>query len=166
MSRLSGHVRSSDDDADLDLVPVMNMFLVLIPFLLMCSSFLHLNAVNASVPVQAEGSAASDTTTKVMVIVELGEEAIEVYAKAEAVDPELLKSFEARFEKSVDGSYPFEDMTILLDRIKAAYPLSDTVLLTPEKEILYDVVIQAMDAARQSESTPLFPNVVLSGKAG
>ena len=47
--------RREMEDVEPNMVPIMNMFLVLIPFLLMSASFYHIKAVNTSIPVLAEG---------------------------------------------------------------------------------------------------------------
>jgi hypothetical protein len=55
-------------------------------------------------------------------------------------------------------------MVARLEGIKSLYPSSDTLILMPSETVLYDTIIQTMDAARNSGETPLFPNVVLSAK--
>ncbi len=170
MSRLSNRRQRAeqDTDTDIDMAPVMNLFLVLIPFLLMSASFLHLKGVNASVPVLAERS--SDSTPekdiKIIVIIEIGEDNLKLSAMSDQLAPEALDKFDSNINKNEAGEYPFQDLATALAKIKQTYSKSDIVLMVPAQEILYDTIIQAMDAARHANAKPLFPNVVLSGKVG
>ena len=54
MAWLGRRRRAQEEDPDIDILPVMNMFMVLIPFLLMSASFFHIQAINTSVPVHAD----------------------------------------------------------------------------------------------------------------
>jgi biopolymer transport protein ExbD len=47
--------RKEMEDGEPNLVPIMNMFLVIIPFLLMSASFYQIKAVNTSIPVLSSG---------------------------------------------------------------------------------------------------------------
>jgi len=61
-----GYVQSED----INLVPIMNLFVVLIPFLLMSAAFFHISVINASVPaLQKEKTdlAKSDVAVTMMV---------------------------------------------------------------------------------------------------
>jgi len=52
-----------------------------------------------------------------------------------------------------------------LEEIKSAYPASDTLIIVPHGDVLYDTIIETMDVARYRQAeTKLFPNVVISGK--
>ncbi|WP_291317242.1 biopolymer transporter ExbD [Desulfuromonas sp.] len=157
-----------EQDVDIDMVPVMNMFLVLIPFLLMSASFLHLKAINTSVPVRAEtvSEAAPEQKVKVTVIVELGEGGIKMSALADELDAGTLERLDATIEKSKDQEYAFGQMVGHLEQIKSRYPASDTIIVIPEDSVRYHAIIETMDAARYSEETPLFPKVVLSERVG
>ncbi len=170
MARM-GRIRTrSEEDTELNMVPIMNLFMVLIPFLLMSTSFLHLKAVNASVPVHAE--AASESTPppasdiKVTVMVSLGGNRLSVSASANGVAPEILSGF----EKTIVRTGRVDEVSAQLGRVLAAvkekYPKSDTMVLVPEPSVLYEEIVRTMDMARNRGEDALFPNVVLSGSLG
>ena len=69
-------------------------------------------------------------------------------------------------KRSPDGSYPLGQLNQYLQTLKGIYPASDTLLLVPDNTVIYESIIQAMDAARSVDDNPLFPNVVLSGSLG
>jgi biopolymer transport protein ExbD len=166
MSRLAANRIKSEQDTDIDMVPIMNMFLVLIPFLLMSASFLHLKAINTSVPVMAESTNTppKENDVKVTVVVEIGERRIKLSALSEVLDDDALNKLEAVITREKSEVHPLEQMVARLEGIKSLYPSSDTLILMPSETVLYDTIIQTMDAARNSGETPLFPNVVLSAK--
>jgi len=172
-----GSARGSQGDLDveIDMVPVMNMFLVLIPFLLMSSNFLHLKAINTSVPVKSAISIIEEkkvSDIEITAIVEIKAESIKLSATAEDLSEEKLKQLDVTFSKTKitqkDGSednaqYPLAKLSQALQEIKAKYPKSNTVILIPGENVLYDTIVKTMDAARRLNDEKLFPNVVLSG---
>jgi biopolymer transport protein ExbD len=171
MSRLNRR-RDAQEDVDIDMVPIMNMFLVLIPFLLLSANFIHLKAINTSVPVQAESSVSQQVEDKaeekitVTMVVQISGDAIELSAMSPMLDSEVLDELKLKIVKETSDEYPFEKMALFLAGVKEKYPASDTVIVIPHKETLYDTIIQTMDAARRSDEKLLFPNVVLSSKVG
>ncbi len=168
MPRLRARRAGADDDVDIDMVPIMNMFLVLIPFLLMSANFLHLKGINTSVPVQAESAAAApaEVPARVTVVVQLEPGGIRLSALSDAVPGPDLEDLAARLPAAGDDGYPWDALRARLQAIKARYPRSDTMILIPHGGARYGTVVRAMDTARRVDEAPLFPNVVLSGKVG
>ncbi len=169
MSKLGCHKRKSVEDADVDLIPIMNMFLVLIPFLLLSASFFHVKAINTSVPVLSDAPSVTVKENKIKLIItlELNKDGIHLSAMSDELTEAQLAEFEFNLAKESQDQFPFEQMYVCLEKIKQKYPASDTVILIPDDNILYDTIVSAMDMARYTaEKNPLFPNVVLSGKVG
>ena len=160
--------RKSDDDTELNMIPIMNIFLVIIPFLLTSISFFHIKAISTSVPVLADSSAQSLKSDKIKltVIVELQKSNMRLSATSDEIDPQALNKFEQLFDLPQKGVYPLQKLNEYLQSIKRKYPQSDTLILIPDEGVIYESIIQAMDAARTFNSTSLFPNVVLSGSLG
>lgn len=166
MSRIGRPRSKSAEEIDVDMVPIMNMFLVLIPFLLMSASFLHMKAINTSVPVLA-GDHNSANDIKVTVVVEIGKNSIDLSIIPDSQGYEELSKWGTRIPKREQEYYPLNKMAVYLQKIKEAYPVSDTLIIIPDESVIYETIIQTMDVARySSEDIPLFPNVVLSGKVG
>jgi biopolymer transport protein ExbD len=161
--------RKADEDTELDMVPIMNMFLVLIPFLLMSASFLHINAVNTSVPVHSDSQRSVEdqkSEIKITVILALGKEVMKVSATSDNLTAAELSKFDASIKRDMSSDVEEYQLVEVLRKIKTSYPKSDTVILVPESAILYDDIITAMDLARNFEQDVLFPNVVLSASLG
>lgn len=163
--------RTMVGDDELELVPVMNMFLVLIPFLLLSASFYHIKAINTSVPVVSSSSSTSARTpskseAKVTVIVELKEKTMVLTAMCDELSYNDLVKLETEIPVKSPASYPMDKLSQHLHFIKDRYPKSDTLILVPTQDVVYGTIIQTMDTARSIKNAELFPNVVLSGKVG
>lgn len=163
--------RGGDLDVEIDMVPIMNMFLVLIPFLLASSSFLNLKAINTSIPVAAETSAPAEPEKKdkkpeikITATVKLEPNRIRLQATSEELPESKLKEMDAQVNKDAKGKYVYRDLAQALAKIQQLYPKSDTVILVPSDAILYDDIVKTMDVAREFEGKKLFPNVVISGQ--
>lgn len=158
-----------EPDVEVDMVPIMNMFLVLVPFLLMSASFLHIKAINTSVPVLAAASKQqqADPGLKTTVVLELSKKVIDLSLQADTLEPQETTKWHRQFQKQSDDTFPLAMMADQLGHIKSAYPASDTLIIVPDGDVLYDTIIQIMDTARYGEAeAKLFPNVVISGKIG
>ncbi len=158
-----------DLDVEIDMVPVMNMFLVLIPFLLMSSGFLHLKAINTSVPVKSETENVLQNLNekpdiKVTAILELGVDRVKIYGVSNELTEKQLDKFDARVKLGKTGKST-DEMIQLSQKIQVlleAYPKSDTVIIVPAPDVVYDSIVMAMDASRSFKGKKLFPNVVIS----
>ena len=169
MSILRKKRSKSFEETDLDIIPVMNMFLVLIPFLLMFASFFHLKVINTSVPVLSEAmyeAKIKKSGIKLTVVVEIKSTKIYVSAISDEIEEDVLKNMESTIDRKEKENESLARLAVSLEKIKSDYPASDTVIIIPEDDVIYDTIIQTMDVARYSNENPLFPKVVLSGKVG
>ncbi len=169
MAGLGQRRRSSADlECEIDMVPIMNMFLVLIPFLLASSTTIFLHGINTSVPVMAETSTPIEqekkSEIKITATVKLGMKTIRLEATSAELPESKLKDMDAVVIKDASGEYQFSKLAESLAKIKELYPKSDTLILVPSDVILYDVIVKTMDVAREFNGKNLFPNVVISGQ--
>ena len=97
-----------EPEVEVDMVPIMNMFLVLVPFLLMSASFLHIKAINTSVPVLAAASKQkqTDPSLKTTVVLELSKMAIDLSLQADVLKPEEATKWRRQFQKQTDDTFP------------------------------------------------------------
>jgi biopolymer transport protein ExbD len=168
MARFARLRRSQDLDDEINMVPIMNMFMVLIPFLLMSASFFHIKAINTSVPVLAEGGSEenADKQIVVTVVVKLKMNGIQTSALSKDLSESDLATLDGEFTFRSDDETAYTAFSEYLKKVKKRYPKSDTLILIPEDDILYDTIIQTMDVARKTDEDTLFPNVVLSASLG
>lgn len=166
---LSGCHAPQDDS--LNLIPIMNLFVALIPFLLICAAFFNVSVINASVPaIQKDRSDLASTEDSVTLLVHLLPSGYRISASSETLDRASLDAL--RTEIPRQGDKPdLERFTRHLAACKELYPKSDTMILAADPSIVYQELIETMDAARtwkRSEEgreivSELFPNVVVAG---
>lgn len=167
-----GSRRTRDEDTELNITPIMNMFMVLIPFLLMSASFFQIKAINTSVPVHSSSPKSENSILpkkvvhKLTVILELKDDRIKVSAVSDTLEPGILAGLETEFTRKAGQELSVTLIAQYLRKLKNQYPLSDTMLLIPDGDVSYNEIIQAMDCARKYHEEVLFPNVVLSASLG
>ena len=168
MTTFAKKSRRSDEEPDVNMIPIMNIFLVIIPFLLTSVSFFHIKAISTSVPVLADSSPATEKQQKIKltVIVQMQPAEMRLSAIADELSPDDLKQYDHDIKLKAAGNYPLQEFNEYLHSLKSSYPASDTIILIPDNTVIFDSIIQAMDAARYYNESPLFPNVVLSGSLG
>lgn len=170
MLRLGRRSRRAEEDTELNMIPVMNMFMVLIPFLLMSASFFHIRAINTSLPVHADKPAEAndpvEKKVKITVVVELKADEIRISALSDTPNALALSEIDTILPRQMGRDVSVSQLARHLKTLKSRFPESDTMILIPDGKVSYKEIIQAMDCARRYETETLFPNVVLSGSLG
>lgn len=158
-------------DEDVNLVPIMNLFVVLIPFLLMSAAFFHISVINASVPaLQKEKTDLAKSDVAVTMMVRMKPEAFTITASSDVLPRSELDMLRAEIPRTGDGK-GLKGLSDHMLACKQKYPKSETMLLVPDASIEYQEVVRAMDSGRWVEVDQegakvrydLFPNVVISG---
>ncbi len=143
-----GHAQQTE----LNLTAVMNIFLILIPFLLLTAVFVRITVLELSLPRISRDESRTVTekpdavVLNILVIKETGFE---------------LKSPDLTFtpiEKN-QTDYDWEKLASQLERVKKAHPASDEIIISPEDAIKYDTIIGVMDRCREAG----LPNISIRG---
>ena len=145
---------------ELDLVPIMNLVTILIPFLLLSASFVSLASIDSTLPAICPDPAPTPTAEPLGLRITVTPDGyrLEADQPLDAVDTDLPR---ARGPMTPD-SWPLERLELGLERLKRAYPHEDTVVLVPSGSVPYEALIATMDTAR-GEHSGLFPGVVMAG---
>lgn len=163
-------IRRNKEVEDLNLIPLMNLFVTMIPLLLLTAAFYHIGMVSASVPTQSDEETSVETgSTAVTVNVRMSGNGYNVTASSGTLPDSELKALDAFLPKKA-GQYDYATLTRVLERIKRKYQESETMMLVPDKSAIYDEMIKTMDAARamvvslegKKRRIPLFPIVVVT----
>jgi biopolymer transport protein ExbD len=158
---------------NLNLIPLMNLFVTMIPLLLLTAAFTHIGMVSVSVPSQSEEeSSVAAGKTAVTVNIHLSRRGYTITASSATLSEAELKALDA-FVPRRGRHFDYEKLTRSLERVKRRYEQSDTVLIVPDKDIPYQEMVETMDAARnmvlrvggKKRKIPLFPVVVVSSLA-
>jgi biopolymer transport protein ExbD len=143
--------RKAAKDIDVNILPVMNIFLLLIPFLLLTAVFVRLAVIELSLPTlgKGEGPPQYDQEKLVLIILAVRENGFQ------------LKSLGFKFDPidNINGQYNYNLLVNQLKEIKLQHPQAEDIIISPEARVKYDIIIKVMDRCRESG----FPNVSLSG---
>lgn len=153
MKRVKKSLGDSVEMIDLDVTPIMNLFMVLIPFLVSMAVFTHLAVIDFSLPpAQGEGSEQTGETKELDISIIITPEGFRIVGTGKKLDQVPL----------LRGAYQYDQLRVLLKAIKFQYPSQKSVVLVLDGNVLYDDVVKFMDICRESQ----FPEIGLSGGVG
>ena len=179
--------RRDQDNPELNLVPIMNLVTILIPFLIMAAEFVQLAVIDSTLPAIGPPQPVEDQPEKppLNLSLALTEKGITVLG-ADAVlypdgAPQLAEGEERPPTipcksgdecKSVDD-YDWKALTAKLNGIKDEYPDDENVILVPDNDLRYEIIVKTMDVSRNDpdrtgdddKPRTLFPYVVVAGGA-
>ena len=180
--------RKAEKEEPLNLVPIMNLVTILIPFLLTALKSVELAIIETKLPAISQGGPPPDdvpekpplsltlalTTNGIRILstpdyLGLGETAA---AEGGAILPTVPCKSGGACKNLED--YNWEDLNKKLvqikDEAKNDGTNTDTVILLPDKDLRYEILVKAMDVSRKnfdkdSETKKLFPVVSIAGGA-
>jgi biopolymer transport protein ExbD len=142
----TGEALETDVMELLNLTPMMDVFTVLVVFLLITAVFTSITIMDLSVPTSAGGAAAVKPNF-----------AIEVIVRKAGLEIANGRAVEAAIPKK-DGKYDLQMLSELLLRLKDKYPEKEDATVLMEPKIEYDHLVQVMDTVRGTQA-PLFPKI-------
>ena len=125
--------------AEVMLVPMIDIFTVLVTFLLMTAVFSRITILQLDLPSSNSSSAGTPPAFRLEVIVR--HEGFELTNGTKLI---------ATLPK-VDGAYDFKALTSMAVALKQEYPDAKDASVLLERDVQYDYLIQAMDAVRTAE---------------
>ena len=174
-----GQFHRMREKVGIDTMPLLNLFVTLIPFLLLASAVYHIGFAGAFLP-EPEEAASIEPKNPRAVVVNLFVEPTKIELTT------TLSTHKARTEaksknppglslvlKNKGQGFDLKNLGKALHEIKLLYDESDTLVLLPSDEVAYEDVIKILETAREitfnrgtrEELTiPLFPVVVFSRK--
>jgi biopolymer transport protein ExbD len=142
--------------AELMLVPMIDIFTVLVTFLLMTAVFSRIAIVRLDLPSSATGTTDAPAFR------------LEVIVRKEGFELTNGSQRIAALPK-VNGEYDLKSLSQLALALKREHPQTDNASVLMEPEVDYDYLIQAMDAIRSTEvpvaaGSPKLANIALFTK--
>jgi biopolymer transport protein ExbD len=125
--------------AEVMLVPMIDIFVVLVTFLLMTAVFSRVTILQLDLPSANDGAATAPPAFRLEVIVR--ESGFEL-TNGETLIAALPK---------VDGEYDFATLSQLVQQLKSEHPDVNDASVLLERTVQYDYLIQVMDAIRSAE---------------
>jgi len=161
------HAREKPQEPDL--IPVMNLVCLLIPFLLLTAAFIQYAVINVSAPrlnpVPGEPSSETHPLELTVLVTDQGfriTSAGRSLGPAAGVDASPAASPTVpmtRQEGKTDYDYP--SLQLRLRQIKHEHEGESVIRIGAERNIDYATVVKVMDATRGDVDGELFPDVVL-----
>jgi hypothetical protein len=168
------------EEEGLNLVPIMNLVTILIPFLLMSAQFVALAVIDSTLPAivnqptEVEEDPDEDKLSLSLGVTGDGFAIIggdKVLDKDDEKNGPMVPCIDAGC--TTPESYDYAELTRRLVLLKDRYPEEENVILVPEASIPYEVLVLTMDASRndpedaddEGRFRTLFPNVVIAGGA-
>ncbi len=139
-------------DVELNVTPVLNVFLILIPFLLLTAVFVRIAILELALPSIGKKSQQAQT-----------EQPKQIVLNMLSIDEKgfQLKTTGMNFPRIPrrNGEYDFEALARQLKRVKQKYAESEDVIIAPASSVTYDIIVHVMDTCRENG----FPNISISG---
>ena len=144
--------QSQRRDPELNVTPVMNVFLILIPFLLLTAVFVRIAVLELALPSIARKSETQRTQPPEQLVLNML-----------TIDEGgfQLKSTGMTFARIPvrNGRYDYKALAEQLKKVKQKYAESEDIIIAPASSIKYETIVQVMDTCRESG----FPNISISG---
>jgi biopolymer transport protein ExbD len=171
-------IREDEETGELNIVPYLDVVVNLVMFMLLSmTGLITLGVLNVSAPkIGGDAGAAGQAAQagpKLLLTVAIGKQGFYVAGAGGVLGSDANASDLSRpptVPLKGDGKYDYAALTRQLATIKEKFPDETQVILTADESILYDVLIQTMDACReqivktgdQTERRKLFFDVSLS----
>jgi biopolymer transport protein ExbD len=172
-TRLKGRKNRIPEFRNLNLVPLLDFIVAVIPVLLLSVNFLEYVVLDTSLPVYSSATSAEtgdkNDQPKLGLSVAITEEGFIIVGQGGMLNVNGKKPL---INKSTDGAYDYSKLGDALFEIKNNYPDEWSVVIIPEADTRFEDIVATMDAARErllfdqnGEVTrkTMFPNVVIGG---
>jgi biopolymer transport protein ExbD len=169
-------LRDDEHVGELNIVPYLDVVVNLVMFVLLSmTGLITLGALNVSAPrIGGDAAAAAESAPRLLLTVAIGREGFTVAGAGGMLGADAPQGGEVARPPTIplrDGKYDYATLSEQMKKIKEQFPSETAVILSADPEIVYDVLIQTMDACREvhvrtadgkSERKPLFFDVSLS----
>ncbi|RME57079.1 MAG: hypothetical protein D6795_00135 [Deltaproteobacteria bacterium] len=172
--------RAEEGELVLDLVPYMNLLLIIIPVLLMTASYIQLSIIDVYLPAEAKPDAAQESEdpviepeAKLTLTIIITEDGFTVggtggILSSVVAGEEEGKDSGASVPRKDNGEYDYEKLGQILYSIKQAHPAHSSVILLANPTIPFETIVKVMDTSRVIEvdgkKITMFPNVAIAGE--
>jgi biopolymer transport protein ExbD len=169
----SARRKSADLEMDLDIKPVMNLMVVLIPLLLAGTEFVKLSIIEINLPPQNQGSGGEEQNPDREVEKKLNLSIVVTKSGFTISSPSAVLPGESDEGPTVpvndDNTFNFVALKEKLKEVKKmiadkSFKDKDSVIITASADIEYQVIIDVIDAIQlytdeEENIQPLFPQV-------
>jgi biopolymer transport protein ExbD len=127
-------------ESDLEIMPLMNLFVALIPMLLISAVFVNVTVIDMKLPTDtSDAQAVSNTQKALNLAVTIRDDHFVVEGR------KLRKQVVAREDEDADIQ-----LSEILVGIKQQYPANEEIMIISQSRTLYEDIILVMDVSRES----------------
>ncbi len=173
--------RKAIENQDLNLTPILNLVTILIPFLIMAAQFVQLSVIDSTLPAIGQPQTEPpdpDEKPPLQLSLGLTGKGIYIMGADTVIYPDGKPDFAEGEERPPTlpclsggvcqnvSDYDWKALREKLNLIKDEYPDDANVILVPDHDTQYEIIVSAMDTAREDpddDSRKLFPYVVVAG---
>lgn len=139
------------EEDDLNITPVMNIFLILVPFLLLTAVFVKISILEFSLPSADKQSSQTQKQGEnpVVTILAISDKGFELKTKGLKF-PVIVKK---------EDNFDFQTLVTKLKKVKEKHHDTEDIILVPHVSIKYNTIIKVMDRCRENG----FLNISISG---
>ncbi|MEM6958201.1 MAG: biopolymer transporter ExbD [Myxococcota bacterium] len=144
--------KRAKDAVELDLIPVMNLLVILIPFLLMGASFFHIGIIPASLPSHvAEAPPNEEPSEKITVNLVVKASSLEFTVSSATMDQAATTALARNFPRSSAG-FDGDAVEAYLRGLKERHPTSDAMIVLPEPDVKFEELVAILDRTREFDT--------------
>lgn len=151
LPRPSSRKHRLHEDKELQITAFLNLMVILIPFLLVTAVFARMAAIELTLPSESKASLEKNAGTaaphKFRLIISIHEREIRVMNNEAPL---------GTYTQDEKGSYPFEQFTALLTRLKQEHPEVKGATILSRPSISYKTLVETIDTVREG-----FPDISL-----
>lgn len=164
---LFGKDSQTNYDVYLNLTPLMDVMSNILFFLLAAFGASAVAIFSVTVPIDARGEASDGKAEdKVTVTMRVDATSVHISCQDAMKSADELKICDASFKKD-NNDYNHAALNQAFVKIKKIYTSASTLVVVPDDNLTYDVIVKLLDDARDTkmpggQRLPLFTNVIMS----
>ncbi len=141
---------------DLNIAPLLSLFVALIPMLLLTAIFQQVGIINLYLPTLEEALLQDDASDP------SGDFTLAVTVTSKKIS--LMKDREVLLTEGIENGLKLEGLIEGLVALKDEFPDKRDAVLLLDGDILYETIIDIMDAVRIRGDRELFPDISLADR--
>lgn len=151
---LKQSIKRDREEIDVNLTAVMNIFLILIPFLILTAAFVKIAIIDFSLPTTGGGVGSAQPPPEEKMILTV----IDIKANGQFQLKSTGSKFDPIYPTNAKDRYDYKKLVSQLKQLKTKHQVIEDIILIPDSQVKYDIIIQVMDRCRENG----FPNISLS----
>jgi biopolymer transport protein ExbD len=140
LRKASGRERTHQPD-ELNITPIMNIFLILVPVMLLTAVFVRISIHEFSLPAGENAQQQDAPETKpVVTLLAITENGFQLKTQGKTF-PDIPKE---------SNDYDYAALVTALEQVRSVHAEAEDIILAPASSIKYEIIIRVMDRCREN----------------